>query len=219
MESMYDAWDMLIRDDSIESTYPVFPSAGRGFGVALMRDRGVRLTSVLSSFGLSAVLPQFKKIKDTAMFLSERLAHGDVLPHNLVYDDEHKEISLIDVDEGVGSEKLPTRKNVYNEGEEDWYEALRYPNFLVKDKRRYTQVQLLACFLYIQMNASRDDNNLEVGLQQSFNQLVEEAKHLGESFCRLEKTKSLQWTDSRIKEYYHRVDNLVSAMEEVLAKF
>ena len=216
MEYMFDAWAVLLQSDSISGTYPVKPFSGANFGVALMKDRGVPVATVIESFAASALLPQFKKIVQTATFLSQHLPHGDVLPHNLVYDDEKEEISLIDIDEGVFNRtSLPSRKNEYTEGEDDWYQALRHPNFFVEDANRCTKVQLLASFLYILMWAPNTED-LGSKMLQACNDLKEEAKRFGESMCCLDKTGKLPMTQVRLEEFNSWVDKLELMMNDVL---
>ena len=216
MECMFDAWEVLLQSDSISATYPVKPFSGANFGVALMKDRGVPFSTVIESFAASALLPQFNKIVQTAAFLSQHLPHGDVLPHNLVYDDEKEEISLIDIDEGVFNRtSLPSRKNEYTEGEDDWYQALRYPNFFVEDANRYTKVQLLASFLYILMWAPNTED-LGSKMLQACNGLKEEAKRFGESMCCLDKTGKLPKTKVRLEEFNSWVDKLELMINDVL---
>ena len=81
------------------------------------------------------IVREFQKVMETAIFLSTCLPHGDVLPHNLVYDETRGEMTLIDIDEGVrkpettgGKDHLLQRKNGYNNDNNDWYIALTYPN-------------------------------------------------------------------------------------------
>jgi len=214
MGHMDDAWDMLSQNPSVSGTYPIRPFSGTDVGVALMRDRGVPLATVISNFAATALLPQFKRIMETASFLSNHLPHGDVLPHNLVYDDIKEEISLIDIDEGVrirGS--LLTRKNEYNNGDDDWYKALRYPNFFVEDANRYTTVQLIASFIYILKGGPNED------LDQECAQLLEEAERLGESLCNLDKTDDLMKSPQRLKKFNNWVDKLESMMNDILGHY
>ena len=63
-----------------------------------MKDRGRPLKSV-PCFDLTTALSGFSKILLVAMFLCSCLPHGDVLPHNIVYDEENKELVLIDIDD------------------------------------------------------------------------------------------------------------------------
>ena len=138
-----------------------------------------------------------------------------LLPHNLVYDDKKEEISLIDIDEGVWTRgSLPTRKNEYNNGDDDWYKALRYPNFFVEDAKRYTKVQLLASFLYIITEAPNKD--IDSGVLQECAKLKEEAKRLGESLCNLDKTDKLAKIPERLKKFNAWVDELESMMNDIL---
>eukprot|EP00529_Nitzschia_sp_RCC80_P017120 CAMPEP_0113470632 /NCGR_PEP_ID=MMETSP0014_2-20120614/16547_1 /TAXON_ID=2857 /ORGANISM="Nitzschia sp." /LENGTH=677 /DNA_ID=CAMNT_0000363211 /DNA_START=126 /DNA_END=2159 /DNA_ORIENTATION=- /assembly_acc=CAM_ASM_000159 len=122
------------------------------FGMSLMRDRGRPLTDFADSRQLprSKLLREFQNVVHTATYLSKTLPHGDVLPHNIVYDQSTEVLSLIDIDEGVPiGQPLLTRKNEYKGEGDDWYTGLSYPNFYVEDPLRYTQSQLIASFLYL----------------------------------------------------------------------
>ena len=151
-----------------------------------MNDRGVPLANVVQIFSVVALFSLFKAIVRSSLFLARCLPHGDVLPHNLVYDNEARELNLIDVDEGTNARfSLPSRNNEYT-GEMDWYQALRYPNFFLKDGVRYTKVQLVACVLYIYWLAP-NKVNLRSEVLEACENLERQAKDLGESMSSLEK--------------------------------
>lgn len=118
-----------------------------GFGACLMHDHGRCLTDLVEFGNLSIdTAKAFKNIIYTAMYLSRTLPHGDVLPHNIVFDESTKALSLIDIDEGSQhGQSLLTRKNEYG-GLNDWYTGLSYPNVLVEDAQSYTKAQLVASF-------------------------------------------------------------------------
>jgi hypothetical protein len=80
-------------------TYVNGPFVDGKFGLVLMNDRGCQLKDV-ADFG-TTIFSQFSKIMSTAMFLCECLPHGDVLPHNIVFDERKEELTLVDIDEGV----------------------------------------------------------------------------------------------------------------------
>ena len=58
-------------------------------------------------------------IIDTATYLSNVLPHGDVLPHNIVYNADTTELKLIDLDEGIDAEDgvFMIRENTYTKEE------------------------------------------------------------------------------------------------------
>ena len=133
MGAMGDVWDILegYREHSFLDTYIDGPFVTKNFGVILMKDRGRQLKQVASLD--AAILDHFSNIMKMAMFLAENFPHGDVLPHNLVFDKATQVLTLIDIDEGVekgkrGSEDhLLQRKNEYNDDGDDWYIAISYP--------------------------------------------------------------------------------------------
>jgi hypothetical protein len=122
MRAMFEVWGMfktqaVILDDELQValdlisvTYPLKPYGNADLGVILMRDRGRPLTDI--SVFKTNILSEFKKIIRTATFLSKHLPHGDVLPHNLVYDEANGHLTLIDLDEGVASGELANHFSV-----------------------------------------------------------------------------------------------------------
>jgi hypothetical protein len=169
---------------SILSPYCVRPYGDPDFGVVVMRNCGKPLLDLPKrSIYRKDILPEFQKIIDIAMFLSNHLPHGDVLPHNIVYhiDDEDKmTLTLIDVDEGVvvGYPLLYRRSDyetAHIEGADDWYTALYYPNYLRANAQSYTQSQLLALFQFV-VGIIRDfpvDNTKYVTLKADIQQVGE----------------------------------------------
>ena len=124
-----------------------------------MRDRGN--TEHLQKGGfrtLSSLCIAFNTIMDTALDLCPKLTHCDVLPHNFAFDGTH--LHLLDIDEGV-DEFTPAyaRELAYSGGtnDEDWLIAMTYPNAVRNDKRRYTQLQLVASFLTLASLDHEDD--------------------------------------------------------------
>ena len=161
MCAMFDAWYVITGNNDLhefKKTYLLRPLAVTAFGVAVMHDRGRRLADV-PSFTMTA-LGEFAKIKDAAMFLGKHLPHGDVLPHNIVWDDKQQKMTLIDIDEGVSKggenyiDHILQRKNQYFGNSGDWYIAISYPNPLRSYADLYTQTQLIASFLYLMKSVS-----------------------------------------------------------------
>ena len=194
MSSMHDVWDVLIGlgDLEIEKTYWDKPFVVENFGLVLMNDRGSNLRD--EEFDLAeAFFPQLFKIMTRAMLLCAHLPHGDVLPHNIVRDEESKELTLIDIDEGVNKppdgdsadDVILKRKNEYGGGDLNWFIALRYPNPLRTKSRLYTQSQLIATFLSIMGQV----NNPPHQTVNAYNELHERAKLLGEFLYDLDKMK------------------------------
>jgi hypothetical protein len=87
----------------------------------------------------SIALMGFRDVMKTAIFLSTRLPHGDVLPHNIFFDEKSNTMALIDLDDGVtaptasGKVELPKPKIMYSNDDNDWYLALNHPNVFSRD--------------------------------------------------------------------------------------
>lgn len=98
--------------------------------------------------GFGSFLVSFASFGKKTMELSDIVMHGDALPHNMLYDEDSKEISLIDFDEATVHGNA--HKRVIDRDEQVPY-PLRYPNFLRswKNRKLYTAVQLAASFLLI----------------------------------------------------------------------
>jgi hypothetical protein len=184
---MNDVWDILIglEDLEIKKTYLDRPFVSDDFGVILMEDRGRNLRDCKIDFGDhgEALFSQFSKIMTRAMLLCEHLPHGDVLPHNIVCD-QAKELTLIDIDEGVAkpsttqkksNDVILKRKNDYGEDGLNWFIALRYPNPLRTKSKLYTQAQLIATFLSLMGQVGNPSQQTV----DAYNELHDEAEKLG----------------------------------------
>eukprot|EP00797_Seminavis_robusta_P004100 Sro1265_g257500.1 n/a (215) ;mRNA; r:26765-27409 len=186
---MDDAWDLLVND--FQDTYIDRPFVDEAFGMVLMNDRGLLLRDV-ESFEKS-ILSEFAKVRATAMFLSEHLPHGDVLPHNLGFDKLSGKMTLIDVDEGVskaekGTDHILKRKNAYFNEDQDWFIALSYPNPLRQEGAAlYTQTQLLACFLFL----ARRVENLSQEFLKDLGTVREKAEAVGKELAELDRADAL----------------------------
>ena len=225
MGAMVDAWDLLVEDRDqkkicslIKETYPLVPYANERIGVVLMNDRGARLRDVAESedgIGIS-ILKEFKEVIETAMFLSKRLPHGDVLPHNLVYDQSSDEMTLIDLDEGVRMPKvegmadhLLRRKNEFKLDNNDWYIATMYPNALRASAENYTKVQLTASFLYLMEEIKDPFSEVLV----AYDAIFQQAKELGAKLCTLDmEGSSLQRNAESKDEVIAMVDSVYQMM-------
>jgi len=217
---MWDQWDLLAgaagKNDWLDMrTYLDRPFVHEHFGVVVMNDRGQPLKKVTSLD--REIVPQFSKIIKMAMFLAEHLPHGDVLPHNLVYDETSKVLTLIDLDEGVmASDELEDdhilqRKNVYGDDADDWYNALSYPNPLRKKAKLYTKCQLVASCLYVVRKV--DDSN-QLQETDTLLDLANEATKLGNKLCELDKKEKLMAEGD--EELTHLVDSVYDKMSEIV---
>ena len=209
MGAMGDVWDILEghREYGFLDTYICGPFVTKDFGVILMKDRGRQLKQVASLD--AAILDHFSNIMKMAMFLAEHFPHGDVLPHNLVFDEATQVLTLIDIDEGVKSGKrgsedhLLQRKNEYNNDGDDWYIAMSYPNALRTAAYLYTKCQLTATFLYL---VGRVENLSSQSLEM-LDALADETKKLGDELCTLDKD------DKKIN--HKNKDNLTAMVNKV----
>ena len=191
MGAMHDVWDLLTESQdtsvAISDLYIDKPFVTETFGLVLMRDKGSRIREVALDFNRK-ILKEFSKIRKTAIALNKILPHGDILPHNLVFDMTTQEMTLIDMDEGVERTDTDTthilkRKNTYLETDYDWFIAISYPNPLRNNAALYTKAQLLASFLFLM----RRINNVPPQFLAEFEALVEKAGKLGAELCAVDK--------------------------------
>ena len=154
----------------------------------------------------------------TASFLSTCLPHGDVLPHNLLYDQESGEMTLIDVDEGVRKPQISSaadhilqRKNAYSNDSNDWYIALLYPNVFREFADSYTKLQLIASLLYL---ITRMDKLTSTSLKL-YELIHGKAERLGVDLCLLDKEDSTLDRTNTTK-YIALVDDLYEDMEKLV---
>lgn len=216
MRAMAEAWDQLTNEHApfnILETYVKKPFFVWAFGLVLMHDRGSRLRDVTLPFD-KKTCSEFSKICKTAIFLSQHLPHGDVLPHNLVVDLASKEMTLIDIDEGVAAEeeescedRIVQRENSYCNDDQDWFIALSYPNPLRTDASLYTKTQLLASFLLL---TTRTKTSAQYTAR--IESLVEKAKVWGETLCDLDMKG--QVVDTSNDEFYATVKQSVEGAEK-----
>ncbi|KAG7366435.1 hypothetical protein IV203_029105 [Nitzschia inconspicua] len=229
MGAMWDVWDLLVTEDranddhqvavdSISRTYPLRPYTTENIGVILMRDRGCPLKLVSSFPDPKSIVTEFRKVMKTASFLSTCLPHGDVLPHNLVYDQASGEMTLIDVDEGVRKPQISSaadhilrRKNAYSNDSNDWYIALLYPNVFREYAESYTKLQLIASFLYL---ITRIDKLTSTSLKH-YELIHDKAESLGVDLCLLDKEDSML-DRTNTTRYIASVDDLYKDMEKLV---
>ena len=159
MGPMHDVWDLLTGNGDAHGFSWTYlgcpPFDARNFGLVVMVDRGLQIKQI-ACFEMATLAMQFSRVIDAALFLAEHLPHGDVLPHNIVYDEKKSVMTLIDIDEGVRKDSglhhvdhILRRKNMYRGDSDDWYIALLYPNPLRELAVLYTQSQLIASFLFL----------------------------------------------------------------------
>lgn len=229
MGAMWDVWNLLVTEDranddhqvavdSISRTYPLRPYTTENVGVILMRDRGCPLKHVSSFPDPKSIVTEFRKVMKTASFLSACLPHGDVLPHNLVYDQASGEMTLIDVDEGVrkpqisnAADHILQRKNAYSNDSNDWYIALLYPNVFRQYAESYTKLQLIASFLYL---ITRIDKLTSTSLKH-YELIHDKAESLGVDLCLLDKEDSTLDDTDRAR-YIAGVGDLYKDMEKLV---
>jgi hypothetical protein len=232
MGAMWDAWDQFlavenrgnnlsqIACDSILRTYPFWPYTRDNIGVAVMHDRGYPIMSVLIFDKASIALTGFQAVMKTAIFLSTCLPHGDVLPHNIVVDDNSNDMALIDLDEGViattasGKVELPKQKNAYNNDNNDWYLALNYPNVFCGDAVGYTKVELIASFVYL-MTEKVNMAKVSGRLISSFKDICERAEDLGRKIYDVDKDDTMLDIDIE-NEYLDVIGALYKDMEHLV---
>ena len=212
--AMTTTWHITSKRRAIAEVYPVEPFGDEVFGVLFMRDCGDQLSnSDFTSGGCGLFLP----IIETVEFLNTVLLHGDVLPHNIVYNKQEEKFTLIDLDEGIGKEStFVIRNNTYTEspGEENdatnpnWHAALCYPNYLREKPVAYTKVQLIATFLVLMQEEADSDTALSA--------LRKDAQSLGEELRLNDKNEmtvgsSDSYTKQTIDPLYDRMKEFVRA--------
>ena len=140
----------------VKDTYPIKPYSDQTIGVLLMNDCYNKLDHFLPIFFLD-----FNT--DNAIVLSSKFPHGDVLPHNIVWNKE-KKLTLIDIDGGVApSQMMLERKINYTEEKKNgWYAALSYPNGARKKPEAYTKIQLMALLEYLSQKETISENFLYI---------------------------------------------------------
>eukprot|EP00980_Cylindrotheca_fusiformis_P010066 scaffold2228_cov92-Cylindrotheca_fusiformis.AAC.1 len=235
MGEMCNVWDILMGKqssetpgqqvvfDSLSKTYPVKPCLSNRFGIILMRDRGRQLKEVPTFPNGKSIIGEFQKVIQVATFLDSCLPHGDILPHNMVYNDDTGELTLIDVDEGVRKlqdqdalDCLPKRNNVYNEDETDWYIALSYPNAIRTISQSYTQCQLIASFLYVVRNINDLSINNLLKDSERLQRLQSLAKDIGDELCKLDDPETspidedMEHMAPRVAEVYNVMTKIVN---------
>ena len=136
-------------DDQYDELYAVTPYGSDTVGVFLMNDCGTNIneeTFVNTSFVTFCGL--FSNLWRKTTSLCDKFFHGDVLPHNMVYNEATQELVLIDLDEGTKKANAPKR---IIEDDGVLYAYLRYPNCLRgwEQALLYTQIQLVASFLLL----------------------------------------------------------------------
>jgi len=189
MGPMCDVWDLLTGDGDahgFSGTYlGCHPFVAHNFGLVVMADRGRQIKQI-ECFEMATLAKQFSRVIDAALFLAEHLPHGDVLPHNIVYDEKESMMTLIDIDEGVrkdsGLDHILQRKNMYHGDSDDWYIALSYPNPLRERAILYTQSQLIATFLFL-IGKVESPTKQTTELHSS---VIDQAKKLGEKLYTLD---------------------------------
>jgi hypothetical protein len=198
------------------SIYPVKPFTSVSFALLIMKNRGQRIEkSLFQSF------PEFQRaflhVKNIAEDLTEMsLAHGDVLPHNLLFDSRDSLLHVIDMDESSRDNDIPRRIVQYNENKgPDWFVALTYPNALRKEGDSYTKVQLAASFL--QLSSLFHPSQLP----NEVSNLVSNAIVLGESLCDWDKqnaeddTSELQ-NEKKLKPIWSQVNAVSRSLDAAL---
>jgi hypothetical protein len=106
------------------------------------------------------------------MEMTNIVFHGDVLQHNIMYNESSQSLHLVDFDEGTKIGKKVPRRSLNFTSDHLWFEALQYPNALRQSAESYTRVQFTASVL--QMLVLHDSAGHE-----SLAELIEMAEKLG----------------------------------------
>ncbi len=83
--------------------YYIEPTGTKDCGVFLMNDCGTALheTEQVERMSFIKFCLQFQTFWNETILLSDTIFHGDILPHNFVYNENLGKLILIDLDEGT----------------------------------------------------------------------------------------------------------------------
>lgn len=143
-------------DNDLNQTYCFDCYGDVSHAVVVSKSRGRDIRTILDASALKATLPNtvdglcmaLQPAATSAIFIAANgFPHGDVLPHNLVFDGS--EFHLIDVDEVTEEQEnpIPRRGVTYHDEDFKWLTALEYPNLLREKAVLYTRVQLVSSLL------------------------------------------------------------------------
>jgi hypothetical protein len=160
----------LISVGDFFESYIVEPYGSSSFCLCVMADRGVPFNpDAVSRNNLKKLL---RALKVKVMEMTNIVFHGDVLQHNIMYNESSQSLHLVDFDEGTKIGKKVPRRSLNFTSDHLWFEALQYPNALRQSAESYTRVQFTASVL--QMLALHDSAGHE-----SLAELIEMAEKLG----------------------------------------
>ena len=131
----------LRAEQDLSVTYPIEYNSD---GIIFMRFRGNRIGP--NTFpNMKAFKNAFAPVWNSTMHLCQYCSPGDTLPHNMVFDGT--QLHLIDADEAF-SQNIMERPPPEDLNDENWLEAVRYPDYLRKNVWAYALVQLTySCFV------------------------------------------------------------------------
>ena len=130
--------------------YCVLPFGINDLAVFLMNDCGKSVEeNTFAEYSFSEFCSIFADFWKQTISLCDIIFHGDVLPHNLVYNKSHQKLVLVDLDEGTVAADAPIR--IFQDENSERFPYLRYPNYLRarSQAKLYTKIQLLFSFLML----------------------------------------------------------------------
>ena len=134
-EEWEESLPVLHENDDLKYTYPIAPLP---HGFIFMRYRGERVGK--ETFRQFAEFRQaFTPVWHATMHLCQYCRPSDTLPHNMVYDGTN--LHLIDVDENFTG-MIREREPPVSFENDQWLEALRYPDYFRENVWLYALIQL-----------------------------------------------------------------------------
>ena len=124
-------------------TYITTPIVDEKSLIVIMADRGRRLYGKLKT--RDDLKHLLNPLRSYTKEMSGVVVHGDFLPHNFLIDDSGK-LCVIDHDEG-GLDKVARRAFDFKKGDISWFDVLRYPNALRRNRKEYTEIQFAASLM------------------------------------------------------------------------
>ena len=153
-------------------TYVTEPYKSDSFTLCIMADRGVPFQFQVRNFDRSKLQNLLRPMKTKILEMATLVFHGDVLPHNFVYDESTESPHLVDFDEGTRRKGNVPRRSVDIDLEENWFKVLLYPNALRCAAKSYTKVQFAASVILFFLSCEGESTSFEL------ERLIQEARGL-----------------------------------------
>lgn len=142
------------------TTYLVSPYGCDTFTLCIMADRGIRFDT--KSVDRNKLHEMLRDLKVQIMGMAKVVFHGDVLYHNLVYNESSGSLHLVDFDESTLLTKKAPRRSFNYASMFPWLDALLYPNALQQEGESYTKVQFAASvILMVMLHPSKSYERLD----------------------------------------------------------